>query len=214
MPQRITIIYYFDPVSQWCSFADLALDRIRERFAADCSFEWRLAAINGGEPMTSPPEAMAWMYRRSKFVSGIETNAGWRRPGDTSLYACMAVEALRLLGADADTLRRAYTKAIVYEGNPMGTFDLACDLMARVSGIDRTRLAAAMEQARARVMETTQEYRALPVSVIPCLLIRSDIGDTALLSGLFTYESFEAVIGEMLMAARKYAEFAAANPAP
>ncbi len=65
--------------------------------------------------------------------------------------------------------------------------------------------------AEKRVLEATAEYRSLPVNVVPCLVACNDIGDTAILSGLFKYETFERVISEMLEASKKYAEFAAAN---
>ncbi|MHB1550387.1 MAG: DsbA family oxidoreductase [Vulcanimicrobiaceae bacterium] len=207
------ITYYLDVVSQWCYFADRSLDRVRERFGERVVVGWKLALINDGRPLESPPEAMAWMYRRSQSVSGIATNAAWRRAGDSTLHVNCAVEGLRALGSDADGLRRTIARAALIDGTPIGTFDEALAVAGRASGTDRETLARAMREAEPIVRETTAEYRALPVEVVPGLLFRSSIGDAALLSGLFEYETLERVVGEMLRAEDGYAAFAAANPA-
>ncbi len=100
----VKIIYYFHGLSQWSYFAYLALDKILERFGADIEFEWK---VTDGKPITTNPDDYRWIYRRSKYVSGIETNPAWRREGDVTLPASSGIEAVRILGADADSLAPA-----------------------------------------------------------------------------------------------------------
>ena len=65
------------------------------------------------------------------------------------------------------------------------------------------------------VRKSTLEFRALPVAVVPAYLIRNEIGDTALLSGLCEFETLDQVVAEMLRAERGYAAFESADgPAP
>jgi predicted DsbA family dithiol-disulfide isomerase len=72
-----------------------------------------------------------------------------------------------------------------------------------------------MRAVEPALRENTLEFRRLPVAVVPAFLIRNEIGDTALLSGLCEFETLDQVLAEMLRAERGYASFEAANgPAP
>jgi hypothetical protein len=52
----------------------------------------------------------------------------------------------------------------------------------------------------ARIKETTEEFERLNLPQRPSYIVRNPTGDLALLSGIYTFESLDAVIGEMLHA--------------
>ena len=51
-----------------------------------------------------------------------------------------------------------------------------------------------------RIKQTTAEFEALNLPQRPSYILRNPTGDLALLSGIYTFESLDAVIGEMLHA--------------
>lgn len=169
MSDPVRVIYYFDVISQWCYFADITLDRMQERYGDRLTIDWKIALVNDGKPFSSRIEAMAWVYDRSKAISGIETNAGWRRPNDETLWVNVAAEAARLLGHPE--ARRELARAALIDGTSIGSYESALDVACSATGIARDPLASMMPEATAIVRATTAEYKALPVDVVPCLII-------------------------------------------
>ena len=206
------LLFYFDVCSQWSHFADLTLDRLREKYASELDVEWRIALVKDGEPIGYSAEALGWMYRRSESISGVAVTSRWIRGNDRTLYANLAVAAAAQLGHD---VRRQVAEAILLRGEPLGSQAEAVAAVSQMIGVTPAELEAAMRTAEPAVRATTAEFRALPVTVVPAFLIRNAIGDTALLSGLYEFETLDHAIAEMLGAERGYASFAAANePAP
>ena len=206
------VSFYYDVCSQGSYFGDLTLDRLREKYGADLDVEWKIALIKDGEPIGYTPEALGWMYRRSESITGTAVTSRWIQGNDRTLYANLAVAAAQHLGND---LRRQVAEAILLRGGPMGSQTGAVDAVSRMLAVSPTQLEAAMKIVEPDVRKSTQEFRELPVTVVPTFLIRNGIGDTALLSGLYEFETLDQVIAEMLRAERGYAEFGLANaPAP
>jgi hypothetical protein len=65
-----------------------------------------------------------------------------------------------------------------------------------------------------RMHATTAEYKGLGVEMLPAFVLRNEIADTVILSGLFRYETLGACAEEMLAAADGYAAYDAAHPQP
>ncbi|HEY8312881.1 MAG TPA: DsbA family protein [Candidatus Baltobacteraceae bacterium] len=212
MSEPLKITYYFDVLSQWCYFADRALDDVRREFGDRIDLSFKVKLINDGEPLAYSPAQLEAIYGRSKAVSGIETTAAWLRPGDSSLYANLVVEAVRGLGGDAERTRRRLSRAALEEGVRVGTFETALQAGAEHSGYDAETLAQRMREAEHRVRETTAEFHALPVEVVPALILRNAIGDTAILSGLFERDTFATVVREMLRAGDMYERYGNEHP--
>ncbi len=203
---------YYDVCSQWSYFGDLTLDKLREKYGADLDVEWKIAMVKDGEPVGYSAEALGWMYRRSESITGIAVTSRWIRGDDRTLYANLAVAAAQQLGHD---VRRKAAEAILLRGEPLGSRAGAVAAVSQLTGVPPPQLEAAMRDVEPSVRETTAEFRALPVTVVPAFLIRNEIGDTALLSGLCGFETLDQVTAEMLRAERGYAEFDAANaPVP
>jgi predicted DsbA family dithiol-disulfide isomerase len=206
------LIFYYDVCSQWSYFGDLTLDRLREKYEADLGVVWRIAMVKDGEAIGYTREALGWMYRRSESITGIAVTSQWIQGNDRTLYANLAVAAAERLGHD---VRRQVAEAILLRGEPMGSQSGAVRAVARLIAVPDARLEAEMRLVEPDVRKSTQEFRALPVTVVPAFLIRNEIGDTALLSGLCEFETLDRVAAEMRRAERGYTAFAAANaPVP
>jgi predicted DsbA family dithiol-disulfide isomerase len=204
----VKLLFYYDVCSQWSYFADLTLDRLREKYASDLDVEWRIAMVKDGEPIGYSAESLGWMYRRSESISGIAVTSDWIRGNDRTLYANLAVAAAERLGHDA---RRQVAEAILLRGEPLGSQAGAVAAVSQMIGVAPAELEASMRAVDLAVRASTKEFRALPATVVPAFLIRNAVDDTALLSGLYEFETLDQVIAEMLRAERGYASFEAAN---
>lgn len=199
------MIYYVDVLSSWCYVADRALERIREKYGEELNVEWRIAQLFGGGPLPYTGEDLAWYYGRTAKATGVHLDAWWHDdPGDTTLHANLAAEAVRSLGVEGDAVRRGLAQAAMIERKPMGRRDEAIAEAARLSGLPAARIAAAMDsrEVRERIAQTTKEFDDLALTQRPSFLLRDAIDDLAVFSGLYTFESFDAVIGEMLHVSR------------
>lgn len=206
------ITFYYDVCSQWSYFGDLTLDRLRKKYASDLEVEWRIAMVKDGEAIGYTAEALGWMYRRSESITGIAVTSRWVRGNDRTLYANLAVAAAQHLGRD---VRRQVAEAILLRGEPLGSRSGAVGAVSQLIGAQPEHLEAAMRAVEPDVRNSTKEFRALPVTVVPAFLIRNAIDDTALLSGLYEFDTLDQVVAEMLRAEREYAAFGAANaPVP
>ncbi|MGA8532785.1 MAG: DsbA family protein [Candidatus Tumulicola sp.] len=203
------IVFYYDVCSQWSYFGDLTLDRLRQKHGADIDVEWRIALVKDGEAIGYTSQALGWMYQRSESISGIAVTSRWVRGDDRTLYANLAVAGAQHLGHD---VRRRVAEAILLRGEPLGSQAGAVAAVSQLAAIQPSQLEEAMRVVEPGVRESTREFRALPVTVVPAFLIRNDIGDTTLLSGLYEFATLDQVVAEMLRAERGYAAFAAANP--
>jgi hypothetical protein len=184
------------------------LDKLREKYGADLDVSWQIALIKDGEAIGYTREALDWMYRRSESITGIAVTSRWIQGNDRTLYANLAVAAAQHLGYD---VRRQVAEGILLRGEPMGSQIGAVGAVSRLIAVSPVQLEAAMRVVEPDVRKSTREFRALPVTVVPTFLIRNEIGDTALLSGLCEFETLDGVVAEMLRAERGYAAFGEAN---
>lgn len=207
---HVDVIYYVDVLSSWCFLADRALERIEEKYGDGVRLDWRIAQLNDFGPLPYSRADMAWYYARTAKMTGVQLNADWNdSPQTTTKYANAAAEAARSLGAVDSRVRRELARAAVIDGKPLGRREVAVEEAARLSGFEPERIAEAMEswQVTQRIAQTTQEFADLALPQRPSFVMRNTSGDLAVFSGLYTFESLESVIGEMLHASRVTAEF-------
>lgn len=205
MAALVTMIYYVDVLSSWCYVADRALERVREKYADELHFEWRIAQLFGGGPLPYTCEQLAWYYGRTAKATGVQLDAWWHQDAaDTTLHANLAAEAVRSLGIGGDAVRRGLAHAAMIDRKPVGRREDAVAEAARLSGLPAGQIAAAMDsrEVRERVAQTTKEFEDLALTQRPSFLFRDAIDDLAVFSGLYTFESFDAVAGEMIHASR------------
>ncbi|MBV8171229.1 MAG: DsbA family protein [Candidatus Eremiobacteraeota bacterium] len=214
---QLKLIYYVDVLSSWCFVAEPALARLREELGERLDYEWRIAYLFGGGPMGYSAQLSAWQYERNKSVSGFTLNPAWRETlEDTTWFADLAAEAARALGITDDRVRLALTRAAFVDAKHIGRRDEAVRVAAEAGGLTASALESAMDDAAVieRMQATTAEYKALGVKVLPAFVMTNAIGDTAILSGLFRYETMASCAAEMLAAADGYAAFERAHPQP
>jgi len=100
------------------------------------------------------------------------------------------------------SLARGLNYASVIEGKPLGRREPALGEAAHLSGLDRAELARVLRDPATsnRIKQTTVEFDRLNLPQRPSYVVRNPTGDLALLSGIYTFEALDAVLGEMLHA--------------
>jgi predicted DsbA family dithiol-disulfide isomerase len=143
-------------------------------------------------------------------MTGVQLNDAWHdSPQTTTKFANQAAEAARALGADDSRVRRGLSRAALIDGKPAGRREIAVEEAAQLSGFPRERIAELMDspQVTARIAQTTQEFKDLALPQLPSFVMRNSSGDLAVFSGLYTFESLDRVIGEMLHASQVTDDF-------
>ncbi len=199
----IDLTAYIDVLSSWCYVGDLALQKIEKKYGGRLRVEWKIAQLFDFGPLPYTREQLAWYYARTAKMTGVQMNADWvDSPETTTKYANLAAEAARTLGVADMSLVRALNYANVIDGKPLGRREPALDAAARLSGLDRAELDRGMRDPATaeRIARSTAEFESLHLPQRPSYVLRNPTGDLALLSGLYTFESVDAVIGEMLHA--------------
>jgi len=209
----VRLIYYLDVLSSWCFFTEPALARVRERFGDRISYEWRIAWGDGG-PANYTPEQMAWFYRRSGSITGVELNPAWLRSReDGSHWADLAAEAARELGCSDDRVRLALARTCLVEGRRLVEREAATEVAAAAGGLERAALARAMDDPaiEARLRGWAHEFKAMGATQRPTFVLRNGIDDVTMLSGNFRYEPLAACVQAMLDDEEGYRAFEASN---
>jgi predicted DsbA family dithiol-disulfide isomerase len=207
---HVNVIYYLDVLSSWCHIADRAVEQIERKYGEDVRLEWRVAQLFDFGPLPYTREALEWYYSRTAKMTGVQLNAAWHTASDTTTkHANRAAAAARELGATDSRVRRGLSHSALIEGKPLGQRDAAIEEAARLSGFPAQQISEMMESPRVleRIARTTQEFKALSLPQLPSFSMRNTSGDFALFSGLYTFQSLDSAIGEMLHASRVTDEF-------
>jgi predicted DsbA family dithiol-disulfide isomerase len=209
----ITITNYLDVISSWCFWAEPTWAELKRRYAERVRFDWKIALMDpSGLPVSRAQEE--WFYRRSGMImrSPFMLRSEWYEPVLPEYLAPNLVAlAARELGADGDRARTALSTAGLRDGAMFGEWEVAADIVAKVTGLDRNQL---LERARSPEIEqiaraTTAEWRALKVTQRPTFVIDTEIGDRAIFSGVVRLGPIAATLDSMLEDAAAYAAHAA-----
>ena len=200
-PLKIT--NYLDVVSSWCFWAEPMWAELKERYAGRVEFEWKIALIDEtGMPKTQAQ--IEWYYRRSSMLmrAPYTLNPDWFEPGVAEYLAPNAIaEAAKDLGINDDTVRVALATAGLREGRKTGQWDIAAEIGAATSGIEKQELLkrAKSKEIEKRIRATTAEFHAMKVNQRPTVVIDSSAtGDRAVFAGFARVEPLEAAIDAML----------------
>lgn len=200
---HVDVIYYVDVLSSWCHIADRAVESIEEKYGENVRLDWRIAQLFDYGPLPYTRDDLAWYYARALRMTGVQLSNAWHdSPETTTKYANQAAEAARALGSGDSGVRRGLSRAALIDGKPAGRREVAIDEAARLSGFAPERIAELMDSPHvtARIAQTTQEFKDLALPQLPSFVMRNSSGDLAVFSGLYTFESLDRVIGEMLQA--------------
>ncbi len=205
--------YYFDVCSCWCALADEAVLAVRERYGNRVPIVWKIALINNGEPIEAGLAQELWYYDRCEAASGRRFNHRWiEKPGQTTFVPNAVIYAARKLGKGRQ-VHDALTAAGLDRGEPILRREAALDIAVTASGLDRQALEAGMDDptARAEIAAWTAEFNTYRVDQRPTFVMRSAIGDTVILSGLYRAEPLIAAIDAMIADEEAYKRFAATH---
>lgn len=210
---RLTLTNYLDVISSWCHWAIPAWQQLQERYRDQVDFRWKIALMDkSGLPPTR--EHTEWYYRRSGMLmrSPVMLDASWVEPGRTEYLEpnCVA-EAARELGIEDDRAWIALSRAELREGKKIGDWNVAGEVVADATGLDRRKL---LERAKSpeiekRIRESTAEFHAMQVTQRPTFVIDTPIGDRAVFSGFAKVAPLISTIEAMLDDIVDYQAYAA-----
>ena len=211
---KVKITCYLEIISSWCFWAEPAWAQLKERFAGEVEFGWKIALMDASGLPVSRAQC-DWFYRRSGLIvrSPFMLNSGWFDP-ELKEYPApnLVAEAAKDFGVGDDRVRLAIARAALIDGRKVGNWDeSAAAAVAAVSSLNRDALLARAKspEVAARARASTAEFHSLKVTQRPAFLIESNIGDRAVLSGLAAFAPIAAVIEAMLSDSAAYASHAA-----
>ena len=200
---QIKATIYLDVISSWCFWAEPMWTELKQRYAGRAAFDWKIALMDESA-MPKSRAQIEWYYRRSSLLmrSPFTLNPDWFQPGVNEYLAPNAVaEAARDLGLKDDTVRIALSTAGLREGRKTGDWDIAAEIGAVTSGIEKEKLLkhAKSKEIEQRIRASTTEFHAMSVTQRPTLVIDSSVtGDRAVFAGFARIEPLVAATDAML----------------
>ena len=210
----MTLTYYYDVCSMWCAMGDEVLVAINKRYGSRVPIVRKIALINDGKPMAAGLEQEKWYYDRCEFVTGRRFNHNWiEKSGQATWIPNAVIQAAEDLG-HGDAVREILKSEGLMEGKPIVRREVALELAAKASGLSQSELEYALnDEKTANVMRAgTAVFSLLPANQRPTFLLRSNIEDTVLLSGIYRAEPVLAAIEAMIADEDAYERFRANYP--
>ncbi len=206
---QINVTSYIDVISSWCFWSEPTWAKLKERYEGRVEFQWKIALMDN-KGMPTSREQLEWFYRRSGMLnrSPFALRGDWYEHGPTEYLAPNAIaEAGKDFGVKDDRIRLAIANACLREGKLLGRWEVAAEVAAAASGLDKNKL---LERAKSkdieeRVRRSTGEFHALQVTQRPTFVVDTDIGDRAVFSGIVKLEPIAATIDSMLDDGVQYA---------
>ena len=199
---KMKITYYLDVASSWCFFAEPLWAELKNRYADQVEFEWKIALMDAiGLPKSK--EQLEWYYRRSGTImrSPFMLRTEWFQPGATEYPVRNRIaEAAKQLGITDDRVRLALSTAGLRDGKEVERWEVAAEIGAKSGGLEQRKL---LELAQSpaiedRVRASTVEFHALQVTQRPTFVLDSEIGDRAVFSGFAKLPPIAATVEAML----------------
>ena len=210
---NIKITYYLDVISSWCYWAEPAWRELKQKYAkSPVEFNWVIALLDKSGLPKSRAQA-DWFYRRSGTIvrSPFMLKTGWMSGLGEYLAPNCVAEAAKDFGVTDDQVRLALTEAALCAGKKVGKWDVSVAVAAWVANLDAAALlkTSRSPEIEKRVRTTTAEFHALQVTQRPAFVLKSNIDDRAVFSGLVKAGPIVAAIDAMLDDASAYAAHAA-----
>ena len=213
MSVNVTITYYLEVTSSWCYWAEPAWSELKNHFANQpVTFDWKIALLDESGLPTSEAQVQ-WFYRRSGTIvrSPFMLNSTWHEPGLKEYLApnCIA-EAAKDFGMTDDRVRLALANAALRDGKKIARWEIASELAAAASGLNRENLRAKAQSAEIekRIRATTKEFHDFQATQRPAFFLQNNIGDHAMFSGFARSRPIIEATESMLEDARAYASAA------
>ena len=193
---------------------DEVLVAINKRYASRVPIVRKIALINDGRPMAAGLEQEKWYYDRCDVVAGRRFNHNWiEKSGQTTWVPNAVIQAAEGLG-HGDAVREILKAEGLMAGKPFLRLEVAIELAAKVTGMSQSELEHAVNDQKTlnAIRASTAEFSLLPVNQRPTFLLRSNIEDTALLSGIYRPEPVFAAVEAMISDEDAYERFSASYP--
>jgi predicted DsbA family dithiol-disulfide isomerase len=210
----MNLTYYYDVCSMWCAMGDEVLVAINTRYGSRVPIVRKIALINDGKPMAAGLEQEKWYYDRCDFVTGRRFNHNWiEKSGQTTWVPNAVIQASESLGY-GDAVREILKTEGLMEGKQILRLEVALALATKASGISQSELEHAVndEKTANGIKTSTAEFGLLPANQRPTFLLRSNIEDTVLLSGIYRPEPVLAAVESMVSDEDAYERFRASYP--
>ena len=210
----MNLTYYYDVCSMWCTMGDEILVAINKRYGSRVPIVRKIALINDGKPMAAGLEQEKWYYDRCEFVTGRRFDHNWiEKSGQATWIPNAVIQAAENLG-HGDAVREILKSEGLVEGKPILRLEVALELAAKASGLSQSELEHAVndEKTANALRASTAEFSLLPANQRPTFLLRSNIEDTVLLSGIYRAEPVLAAIEAMISDEDAYERFRANYP--
>jgi predicted DsbA family dithiol-disulfide isomerase len=208
------LTYFFDVCSMWCSLGDEVVAELSQRFGDRIQVTWKIALINGGEPMEAGPDQELWYYDRCEFVTGRRFNHRWLEKKNLSTWIPNSVIAAGWRFGKGRQVHQALKTAALEHGLPILQRPVALQIASEASGIASGILANAIDDPAltADLRTSYAEFVSYRMNQRPAFVFRSAIGDLAVLSGLYRRDPIFATVEAMLRDEEKYTEHASSHP--
>ena len=199
---KIKITYYLEVISSWCYWAEPAWAELKQSYATQVEFNWKIAQMPA-EAYPTSKEQCDWFYRRSGTIvrSPFKLNSGWLEPG-RKIYDVpnLVAEAAKDFGVTDDRVRLALAHAAEREGKQIGRWDLAIATAVKAAKLNKAKLLthAKSKKVAERVQKSSAEFSALQVQQRPAFLLENSIGDRAVFSGIVRLEPLAAALDALL----------------
>ena len=193
---------------------DEILVAINQRYGSRVPIVRKIALINDGKPMAAGLEQEKWYYDRCEFVTGRRFNHNWiEKSGQPTWIPNAVIQAAESLG-QGDAVREILKSEGLMEGKPILRREVALELAAKASGLSQSELEQAFndEKTADTIRASTAEFSLLPANQRPTFLLRSNIEDTVLLSGIYRAEPVLTAIEAMISDEDAYERFRANYP--
>ena len=193
---------------------DEVLVAIGKRYGPRVPIVRKIALINDGKPMAAGLEQEKWYYDRCEFVTRRRFNHHWiEKSGQTTWVPNAVIQAAESLGY-GDAVRELLKTEGLMEGKPILRLEVALELAAKASGLRQSDLEQAVndEKTANAIKASTAEFSLLPANQRPTFLLRSNIEDTVLLSGIYRPEPVFTAIEAMISDEDAYERFRASYP--
>jgi predicted DsbA family dithiol-disulfide isomerase len=208
------LTYFFDVCSMWCALGDEVVSELLQTYGDRVQVVWKIALINGGQPMEAGPQEELWYYDRCEFVTGRRFNHRWLEAKNQSTIIPNSVIAASWRFGKGKEVHEALKSAAMERGEPILRRAAALKLASEVSEIAPEILASAIDDPKlaAEMRASTAEFASYRIDQRPAFVFHSAIGDTAVFSGLYRREPIFAALEAMLFDEKRYAEHASTHP--
>jgi predicted DsbA family dithiol-disulfide isomerase len=208
------LTYFFDVCSMWCALGDEVVTELCQRHGARVPVTWKIALINGGKPMEAGPEQELWYYDRCEIVTGRRFNHRWLESRHQSTWIPNSLIAAAWRFGKGKPVHEALKSAAMERGEPILQRAVALKLASEASGIAQETFASAIDDPllSSELQESLSEFESYRIDQRPAFVLRSAIGDTAVLSGIYRSGPIFAALDAMLHDEEKYAEHASSHP--